>query len=186
MEAEDDEALARRAGAGERAALEALLRRHYDGVFRLAYRFCRHPEDARDVAQEACLRVARGIGAFDGRSAFRTWLYRIVVNLVRDRRRRARGEPLPLEDAVIVDGALGADGTPSPQRALELQRAWAELDSLTPEQREAVLLVHVEGLSHREAGRVLACAETTVSWRIFQARRRLRAGTDPFADEVTA
>ena len=80
--------LARRAGAGERDAFQQLLERHYDLIYRLGYRFFGNSADAEDVAQEICLALAGKIGAFEGRSRFSTWLYRVAVNACRDHARR--------------------------------------------------------------------------------------------------
>src|SRR6516225_6024773 len=84
----DDDDLARRAARGDRRALEALLERHVDRVHALCRRVVAHPEDALDATQEAMIAIARGITRFDGRSAFTTWLYRVVTNAALDELRR--------------------------------------------------------------------------------------------------
>src|SRR5262245_19937127 len=82
-----DGGLARRAASGDRAALAELLERHQPRVYALALRMMREPADAADLAQEALLRVVTRIAQFAGRSSFRTWAYRIVVNCFLDAKR---------------------------------------------------------------------------------------------------
>jgi len=94
-----DSALVRAIAEGDVAALEPLVRRHQDRVRRLAYRFLGRWSDADDVAQEAFLRVAGSAGRYEPTARFTTWLYRIVVNLCLDARRRgARSRAAPQAD----------------------------------------------------------------------------------------
>ena len=89
-----DNELAGWAAAGDADAFRALLGRHYDGIFRLAFRFTGHRADAEDIAQDVCVGLADRLGSFRGEAKFSTWLYRIVVNVCRDRlRRRNRRAP---------------------------------------------------------------------------------------------
>jgi len=167
-----DNELARQAGGGDRDAFAHLVGRHYDGIYRLAYRWCHSLADAQDIAQEVCLKLAARIGSFDGRSAFSTWLYRIVINTAKDFSRRA-GTRQRHEAAFAQNQVADAPGPEAAQDAdphAPLQRA---LDRLPEKQKSAVLLVLGQGLSHREAAQVLGCFEATVSWRIHQARKKL-------------
>jgi RNA polymerase sigma-70 factor (ECF subfamily) len=172
MDAENDAALIAGAQAGNRQALESLVARHYATMFRIAYRWCRNREDAEDVTQEACVALARGIFGFQGRAQFSTWLYQLVLNAARDQRRRSRRQHQCDDPAATGDCPLSAD--PDPEQRLYLQRVLAEVEALPDQEREAMLLVHGEGLSHGEAGRIAGCAETTISWRIHNARKRLK------------
>lgn len=170
MNAETDEALVARARDGDARAFRALAARHYDAIRRFAWRRCGDAAEADDVAQEALIRIARGLGRFEGRSAFSTWAFGIVLNVVRDRRRAdARREAVLREAGAFPPARFDEDPE---ERTSAL---WSAVDGLPDPQREAVLLVHIEGLSHREAAAALGCAEATVSWRLFTARRRLRA-----------
>jgi len=90
------------ARAGDRAALDALLRRHHDRLWRLCRRLTGNDHDAADALQEALIAVARGIRRFDGRAAFTTWAYRVTTNACLDELRRRRRRPVP--------DALGAGG----------------------------------------------------------------------------
>ena len=161
--------LVRRARGGDGTALELLLGRHYGTAYRVAYRWCGTRQDAEDVAQEAFIKVARGIRSFQGNASFTTWLYRIVVNAANDlhRRNAARAR-------LAADAQRQATTTaPDPPSGVDTALALASLEMLPERQRTALLLVCGEGLSHREAAAVMGCPEVTISWRIHQARRRL-------------
>ena len=168
-----DEQLVARADRGDARAWEELFDRHYGGVYRLAYRCCGVREEAEDVAQEVFLKVLRKLDTFRGKSAFRTWLYRITVNTARDTL-RARSTARSREEPIDAEGG-GPDPDCPPRDMLAAVRIQGAVDGLPEGQREAVALVLGEGLSHREAAEALGCREATVSWRIFMAVRRLRA-----------
>jgi RNA polymerase sigma-70 factor (ECF subfamily) len=82
MTEESDDALARRAGTGDRKAFETLLDRHYAAIHRIAWRHCGDATEAEDIAQDVCIRMARAIAGFEARSAFKTWCHAIVLNAV--------------------------------------------------------------------------------------------------------
>ncbi|HEV2361857.1 MAG TPA: sigma-70 family RNA polymerase sigma factor, partial [Acidimicrobiales bacterium] len=105
-----DDELAKAASAGDRAALEELLRRHYDRIHRICRRVTGHDEDALDATQEALIAVTRGISRFDGRSSFSTWVYRVATNASLDELRRRRRRPMPA-GSWQSDG--DADGSPA-------------------------------------------------------------------------
>jgi RNA polymerase sigma-70 factor (ECF subfamily) len=169
---EPDEELVRRAAGGDRSAFGALLERHYDRLLRVAWRHLGSSHDAEDIVQEVCCGLADKMRLFRGEAKVTTWLIGIVVNACRDHRRRS-GAFARLRDRFGVVAGLQAhpDGR-------DLHRArWlaSGIARLSPEVRSAVILVAGEGLSHAEAAGVLGCAESTVSWRMHEARKRLRA-----------
>ena len=90
----DDRALVAAAQGGDRASLDTLLRRHYDRIYAVCRRVIGHDADAADAAQEAMIAVVRGLGRFDGRSSFGTWIYRIATNASLDELRRKRRRPV--------------------------------------------------------------------------------------------
>src|SRR5216117_4556193 len=90
-----DRALVERAAAGERQALEDLVRRHQAWIYNIAIRMLAHPQDAEDATQEILIKAITRLSSFEGRSSFRTWLYRIVVNHVLNMK-RGRMEPATL------------------------------------------------------------------------------------------
>lgn len=184
-----DVLLVRRAADGDAAAFSRLLENHYDRLFRLAWRLLGNRADAEDLVQDVCVRLAGVLHQFDGRARVSTWLFRILVNAARDLqrrdRRRAQGLPLARDAAelTLADESASAD----PVRLRWFSEAWAAVDALPEPLRETVLLVVMESLTHAEAATVLGCAETTVSWRMFRARRRLRAlgGLSLEAEEIS-
>lgn len=165
-----DRDLVERARDGDRDAFESLLQRHYDRVHRVAWRMVGSVADAEDIAQDVCCTLVEKIGSFKGEAKFTTWLMGIVVNACRDHRRRGRTFA-NLRDGLSVLAGLAAppDGRDSYRRI----RLADELSRLDAPLRDAVVLVVGEDLTHAEAARVLGVAESTVSWRMHEARRQL-------------
>jgi len=166
----NDIELVNRALAGNALAFEHLVKRHYQNVFRLSYKWCGVREDAEEIVQEVFVKLARKLKSFGQKSAFKTWLYRITINTAKDFIRKAavkRG----YESAYAIEQGAENPG-PSP-RTLDAERLYRALSKLPEKQKDAVLLVLGEGFSHKEAARTLGCPEATVSWRIFQARKKL-------------
>ena len=166
-----DAELAQLAAGGDAGALDVLVSRHYLLIYRAAYRWCGHKQDAEDIAHEACIKLARHIRSYRGDSAFKTWLYRLVVNSAKDFQRKDRQmnrtEAEYLREAVeTVSG--GQEEKEAARQVLGL------LDTLPAGMKETAWLVYAEGLNHREAAEVLGCAETTVSWRLFQLKKKLK------------
>lgn len=172
FDGEDETAcLVHRAGQGDVDAFERLLSLQYGFIYRTAYRWLGNRSDAEDVTQTVCLRLADTLSGFEGRAAFTSWLYRVTLNAVRDLQRsderRAR-QTAAL--ALVTDGSFG----PRQDEGLRVADIWKTVRQLPQKQRDAVLLVHSEGLSHREAARIMGCREATVSWHIHRARKALR------------
>jgi RNA polymerase sigma-70 factor (ECF subfamily) len=158
------------AQGGDRTAVDALLRRHYDRLYALCRRMTGDDADAADACQEALIAVVRGLPAFDGRSAFGTWAYRVTTNACLDelRRRRRRPEPGLPEGSAEVPSPLD-QGEASTTR-LDLDRA---LQSLPADYRAAVVLRDVCGLSYDEIAETLAIPPGTVRSRIARGRSAL-------------
>jgi RNA polymerase sigma-70 factor (ECF subfamily) len=161
-----DEALIKKAQQGDAQAFEQLLELHYDTLFRFAYKWCGNREDAEDVTQQACIKLARSLGQFRFESAFSSWLYRVVVNCARDWGRNQARHPVNGEDP----------NEQSTGRSVEHQvYAWQllrQLEGLSDGLKETLLLVHGEGLTHSEAASVLDVKESTVSWRLHEIRKQ--------------
>jgi RNA polymerase sigma-70 factor, ECF subfamily len=168
-----DAQLVSRACAGDASAFEVLFDRYYDMIHAFAYRVCLAEAEAEDIAQETFIRAARGLAHFRGEASLKNWLFRIAHHAVIDwgretTRRRDR------------DAAFAAEiEASSPNRPADYTEVHAALHRLPPDWREAVALVFFEEMNHREAASVLGCAETTVSWRIFRAKRMLREWLQP-------
>ena len=167
----DDNSLVERARAGDRVAYQHLLERHYDMMFRVAYRYTGQRADAEDIAQEVCVGLVRKLHSFGGKSSFTTWLYRVVVNSCRDMQKH-RKSVLRSEDGYIELDALGhAEQADTNRKVQWLYRA---IGALEPTLKETALLVLTEELSHAEAGAILGCKESTVSWRMHEVRKLLK------------
>jgi len=157
---------------GDPAAFEALIRNHQHMVHSLTYRMTGSLADAEDLAQETFIRAYERIGEFRGASRFSTWLYRIAVNTCLNwRQSEARRFQLHTRAAgEISEWHTGGGDLPGDQ-ANEIQSALLKLPA---KQRAAVVLTIYDGLNHAEAAQVLGCSETTVSWRVFAAKRKLK------------
>jgi RNA polymerase sigma factor (sigma-70 family) len=117
-----DETLCRRVGARDEAAFDVLVARYQGRAYRLAWSLLRNAEDARDVSQEAFLRVYRTAAGFRGDARFSTWFYRILVNLCLDHRRRGRGW---LQRLVRDDGVGDPSSSGSRRRSSILATPWS-------------------------------------------------------------
>lgn len=171
MTLSDDNELAGRAARGDRDAFSALLERHYDFIHRVAYRWCGNAEDAQDITQDVCVKLGSAIAGFRGGAAFTSWLYRITLNVVRDRQRQMARQVRKLADFSLTTEDRHA---PEPDHGIDLKHLWRAVRKLPGQQRDAVLLVFGEELSHREAGEIMGCKEATVSWHLAEARKKLK------------
>jgi RNA polymerase sigma-70 factor (ECF subfamily) len=177
-----DEALCRRVAAGDEAAFDLLVARHQGRAYRLAWSLLRDAEDARDLSQEAFLRVYRTAATFRGDAKFSTWFYRILVNLCLDHRRRGRWwrkltgsrESDEAGDPLERFAAPARDPTEALGQAQVMARVWAAVDHLSPQQRAALVLQVQEELSTSEIAAVLACSEATVRVHLHRAVSALR------------
>lgn len=149
---------------GDRDAVEALLRDHYQRVAAVCRRLCANPEDAADATQEAMIAIVRGLPRFDGRSAFSTWVYRVATNSCLDELRRVQRRPAA---AVPDDVAV-----PPPDTALRLDID-AALALVPIDFRSAVVLRDLCGLDYDEIASVLHIAPGTVRSRIARGRAQL-------------
>lgn len=165
-----DTALAAAAAAGDRAAFEQLLRRHYDRIHGLAWRLTGARAEADDVAQDVCCALVGKIATFRGEARFTTWLAGITLNAVRDLHRRRRSFAGMAERLAVLAGLARPPDGRDLHDALWLRSALARMK---PAYRETVALVAGEGLTHAEAAAILGVKEATVSWRMHEVRRLL-------------
>lgn len=177
-----DRELALAASGGAREALGVLLERHYDRIYRLAWRLTGTASDAEDVAQDVCVKLATAIRSFRGESEFGTWIWRIAHNAATDLlRQRQRLRPVePSEMMSLMDGPEAGGWTGEPHDPGD--DLWAAVRLLPGQQREAVLLVYGEEKSHAEAAAAMGCTEKTVSWHLHEARKRLKKMLAPDAN----
>lgn len=168
-----ERALIERAMLGEASDFARLLELHYDRIYRLAWRVVGRREDAEDVAQEVCIKLAQHLAGYRFDAPFTAWLGRMVLNAARDLLRgRTRRQGREVELFADLEVAAPAE---NPERLALVRQLLRQVDGLPDTLREAVILVYAEGISHAEAAQVLGCAESTVSWRIHEARKALQA-----------
>ena len=180
----DDAALIASVKRGDPGSREALYHRYKRRVYGLALRIV-GPPDAEEVAQEAFIRIFRGLPKFRGDAALSTWIYRLAVNAALSHRSRRAGARLPLEEnpteaGVEAQAAVEPSGSDAVLRA-RLERALAELPA---GYRTVVVLHDVEGLEHEEIASILNCHVGTSKSQLHKARARLRAILA--ADGITA
>ena len=167
----DDRSLGLAAADGDASAFASLLERHYDRMFGLAYRLTGTQAVAEDLTQDICAALPAKIRAYRGEAAFSTWLYRVVVNASHDRRRRT---------ASHQKAAQGWGGWEVNRVAANAEAAAAQdwlqtaMRSLPEALRDTLALVR-DDMNHAEVGAVLGISEGTVSWRVSEAKKHLRA-----------
>lgn len=159
---------------GSPAAFEELIRNHQRMIHSLTFRMTGSLADAEDLAQETFIRAYGQIATFRGTAKFSTWLYCIAVNICLNwRQSEARRFQLQANCA----GDFSAQHLNSENASVENQsseQVQSALLKLPAKQRAAIVLTIYDGLNHAEAAQVLGCSETTVSWRVFAARRKLK------------
>lgn len=170
--ADDESDLIAQSLAGDPEAYAALVKQHQTMVRTVAFRMTGSLDDAEELAQDAFLRGYRQLGSFTGAAKFSTWLCKIVINLSLDwRRRESRRGDIHAQwaaDAIAENDPGG--GFPD-----ELsRRVQSALNHLPAKQRAAIVLTVYENQSHAEAAKSTGCTETTISWRVFAARRKLK------------
>jgi len=160
--------LIRRAQGGDVSSFAELVDRHYDTIYRIAWKWCGHRANAEDIAQLACIKLAGSLAQFRFQAAFASWLYQLVINCARDWQRtqqRHEHDAMP-EQEPTADAACTED-------FIYLAQLLEQLDELGEGMKETALLVHAEGLSHAEAGRILGVCESTISWRVHAIRKHM-------------
>ena len=167
-----DEELARAAAGGDGDAFATLLERHYDRIFRMAFRLTGGADLAEDLTQDICATLPRKMTGFRGEARFTTWLYRVVFNAAEDARRRAATHRKAADGWGDVERMRREEAGESAAAVKWLQTAMTELPS---EMRETLALTLDEEMTHADAAQVLGVSEGTVSWRMSEIRKRLRA-----------
>ena len=193
-EAEEDRELILRAQKGDQAAFRRLVERHQRRAFAIAMGLVRDENDARELVQDAFLRVYRNLNSFQGGSSFFTWLYRIVTNLAIDLMRKPGRRDAELVDNQsasdeptefpLVSRIDGADPIDVMRRREIAGRIQAALDALPPYHRGVILMREVEGMSYEEMAVAMGVSKGTIMSRLFHARQKLqRALADCYAEE---
>ena len=196
-EAEEDRALIARAQKNDVAAFRQLVERHQRRAFAIALGLVRDENDARELVQDAFLRVYRGIGSFQNNSSFFTWLYRIITNLSIDLIRKPGRQLADIDESRFesdesqeanfpllsrVDGSDPVDVVRRREIAARLQTA---LDALPPYHRGVIVMREIEGLSYEEMAQAMNVSKGTIMSRLFHARQKLqKALTDCYEEQI--
>jgi len=174
----DDSILVERCRHGDEGAFNQLVERHKREAYQIALRLTGSHEDARDLAQDAFIRCYRSMENFRGECSFRTWLYRIVVNLglnyLKSPRVSRRTElPEGTMDR-IPDGGRAADQAAALERAQRSEQLRAAIDRLPPKQKQTLILKVYSELKYEEISEVMRCPVGTAKANFYHAVKRLR------------
>jgi RNA polymerase sigma-70 factor (ECF subfamily) len=177
-----DAELVRRAQGGDAAAFAGLVSRYQDRVYNTCYRMCHSHADAQDATQTAFLKALEGLGRFQARSSFFTWLFRIAVNVVISERRARRRRPAVSLHEGNPDGperepAISGDDAPAAhvEQQESHQHLRAALDRLDDDFRTVVVLKDVEGMDYATIAQIIEAPVGTVKSRLHRGRLMLRA-----------
>lgn len=190
----DDKQLVEAARQGDVNAFRELVNRHQRRAYAVALGMVHDPDDARDVCQEAFLKVHKNLGTFEGEAQFFTWLYRIVANLCIDLIRKRRGTKIEFDDTMANDNPDEAGISPQrtgfdPGRALADKELRAQimsaLDKLSPAHRSVLVMREVEGLSYQEMADMMKCSIGTIMSRLFHARKKMQTMLIEYRKAVT-
>lgn len=165
---------------GDRDAFRLLVRRYSDVLYGHALRMSGNPDDAADLVQRALVKGFRKLASCKDPERVGAWLFRILANMCKDHVRSPRRQDYSLDRLPDV-----FRGGPDPSRATEGSeirgRVWGALDRLTPEQKEAFVLKHVEGRSYEEIAAVMDLSVASLKMRVHRAREALRGLLEEFA-----
>lgn len=185
------------AQAGDMSAFRRLVERHQRPAFAVAMALVRDENDARDVVQEAFLRVHKSLPTFEGESTFFTWLYRIVTNLSIDLMRKPGRQTIDVDEgrlasddgtgleAPFVSRLEGADPVDVVRRREIAARLQSALDALPSYHRAVIVMREIDGLSYEEMAQVLSVSKGTIMSRLFYARQKLqRVLADCYREQI--
>ena len=175
----DDELvkIAQARGSRDDRAFRVLMERHQSTVHRVCYGFAKNSEDAEDLAQEVFLKAYRNLHRFEGRSSFKTWVYRIAINTsqneLRRRSRRPQASPTPLETAAeFVPSSQNVERTA--QRNARYKMLEQALKQLRPDELKVLMLKDIEGRPYNEIAKELGISLSASKMRVQRARAALK------------
>jgi RNA polymerase sigma-70 factor (ECF subfamily) len=166
--------------SGDRDAYRLLVRRYGEVLHGHALRMTGSPDEAADLVQKAYVKGFKKLGGCRDPERVGAWLFRILANMCKDHVRSPRRADVPV---TAVAGALRSASDPSSDvEGAEIRsRVWGALDALTPEQREAFVLKHVEGRSYEEIAAVMDLSVASLKMRVHRAREALRGLLEEYA-----
>ncbi len=184
--------LVERVQHGDKKAFDILVLKYQHKVIKLISRYLHEPNEILDVAQEAMIKAYRGLPNFRGESAFYTWLYRIVINTVKNYVVAQGRRPLEADNTTLSDGEPLVDEpnlkeNATPERLLlrdEIEKTvFNVIEELPEDLRTAITLRELEGLSYEEIAQAMSCPIGTVRSRIFRAREAINNKLKPLLEE---
>jgi len=171
----NDQELMRIVQGGDFSPASEIYDRYSGRIYNFAFRFLKNAEAAEDATQEVFVKMLRYANQFNGDAKLSTWLFSITANWCRDYLRKADNKAKESDDVLVQ---LPASSELSPDRTLEQreneQLVRKALATLTPEQREAILLSRYQGLSYAEIAQIAGCSEGAVKTRVFRAMETLK------------
>ncbi len=166
---EREKELIKRAKKGETYAFDALMNEYYMTMYKMAYKYIQNKEAAEDITQNACIKLVRALDTFKFQSAFTSWLYTLVINTAKD---WIKSQARHNSDSGHVD--TRPDYASSNEDVHYAQQVMDRIEKLPKKEREALILVTIEGLPHARVAEDLKCSEGTISWRVHEARKKLK------------
>jgi RNA polymerase sigma-70 factor (ECF subfamily) len=171
----NDQELMRIVQSGDYSPASEIYDRYSGRIYNFAFRFLKNSEAAEDATQEVFVKMLKHANQFHGDAKLSTWLFSITANWCRDYLRKADNKSKESDDVLI---SLPAPSELAPDRNLERReserRVQRALQSLTAEQREAILLSRYQGLSYAEIAQIAGCSEGAVKTRVFRAMETLK------------
>ena len=162
----NEEEQIKRAQKGDKRAFELLLQENYELMFKMAFKYCANKQDAEDITQEACIKLARFINTYNFKSAFSSWLYRMVINCGNDFYRKSKQE-------TSIEAKNACSSKPQAETKTYANEILRQVYDLPEKEKTALLLVLSDGYTHAQAAEIMECKESTVSWYIHEARKKL-------------
>jgi RNA polymerase sigma-70 factor (ECF subfamily) len=169
---------------GDANAFRELVLKNQRRAYAVALGMVHDPDDARDITQEAFLKVHKNIGTFEGEAQFFTWLYRIVMNLSIDHLRKKRGEKVEFDDALSNEESEDDTGIAPRRTGFDPAKALSDkelreqirgaLSKLSPAHRAVLVMREVDGLSYQEMADQAGVSIGTIMSRLFHARKKMQ------------
>jgi RNA polymerase sigma-70 factor (ECF subfamily) len=182
---ESDSDLVQRFKEGEERAFNQLVLRYQKRIHDLVYRMVRNQEDAADISMEVFVRAYKGLGSFEERSSFHTWVTKIAVNLCINFAKREKFRSfLSIFDLSEEPSTANSSADQAERKALSVAIDQA-IKSLPPRQRSCFVLKFYQGLSHKETAEILGISEGAVKANYFQAVQKLQKLLAPYRGEFT-
>lgn len=165
---------------GDTKAFEVLVNEYYEVIFKMAFKWCNNAQDAEDITQDACIKLAKNLSQFRFESAFSSWLYRLTLNCAKDfykkNNKHMKGRKNQINSESNTDKTQEENASYTyncPEKTAHTHQVLSQINRLPDNEKSALILVFAQGLTHKEAAQILDCKESTISWYIHEARKKL-------------